>query len=323
MELEGEILGFVLIFVAIGAGFFFFLYDHGDNGGIIEDPVPSVTPDEPSGGNQTGNETGGNETEENETVDGDYFYNVEELHWEHMPLTYKFVNNETPCAEGAAIVKMLEAFEILEEVTGGLVYFEETEGNVSDINITCIDRDELMEEVWNKTTCEDVVLDYRTLQFSGYEILEDDEYLYSNTLMSRNDTDDLYNLCYIDTSKVSVSSGWGVLGEARSEVSGNILSGGDKTVYTIDSERPYCTSFPAKEMHDVLHLFGFDHSETPVFDSYYGWFHKDIRYFKDIMFIHTYCPYKTEINSNYIDCLEYIYSNGVQGSGCAVEFIDG
>jgi hypothetical protein len=333
MEIEGEILGFVIIFLVICAGFYFFIVrDEGDsqeNAANLPDQGNSANAGADQG-NQQGqaddDSTNANSTVNNQTNDTDSnidFEDIEELHWNHMPLTYKIINNGSEC-EGVSIVKLKEAFEVIAVASNHKVNFTEAGENQSaDINISCVDRAELLDELEGNETCKDVVLDYRSVQFSGYEVLTDDDYVVSLNIISRNDSSNTYTLCYVNKNSVSVSFDWNLLGEARIEKDGEIIKSARKTIYTVDSEYPYCTDFPAKEVHDIMHLLGFAHIETPVFDDYYGWFFKDFRYFKDVMFPYPYCAYITELNDNYANCLEYIYSNGQSGSGCAaVNFED-
>jgi hypothetical protein len=320
MEIEGEILGLVLLFLVISAGFYFFIIrDNSDPGEEVilpgQEEIVSV-------GDQSGeNLTDENLTQENETVVNVSFGSVEELHWDHMPLTYRIVNNASKC-EGIPIIKMKEAFEIISRASEYRINFTEArENQTADINITCVDLPSLLVEMKDDEKCEEVDLDYRSVQFSGYEVLTEDDYVTSLDIVARNDTTNTYKLCYVNKNAASVSFDWALLGEAKPEIKDGIVVGAKKTIYTIDSEYSYCTNFPAKEVHDVMHILGFVHTETPVFDDYYGWFFKDLRYFKDMMFPYPYCAYITELNQNYADCLKYIYSDGTVGEGClAVNF---
>lgn len=318
MEIEGEMLVFVLIFLAVCAGFYFFvLRDYRGEEEKIVLPEDNSTISNVTGSNFTvSNQTAPNQTASNKTVQNVSFVNITELHWDHMPLTYRFVNVFSEC-EGAPIVEMKEAFVEVTEASDGLVGFVELAGSGSaDIEITCVDKEELLDMLVENETCEEVSIDYRTVQFSGYEVLDEGDYLTSLELVGRNDSYNVYELCYVEKSKIK-DFDWSLLEEAKINVSKGVIYGGRKVVYTINSEQPYCSGFPAKEVHDVLHLFGFAHPDTPTFDEKYGWFSKDFRYFKDVMFPYTYCAYVTEINDNYADCLKYIYSNGAEGEGCA------
>ncbi len=58
---------------------------------------------------------------------------VEDLHWDHMPITYKF-SNERACGIQEA-KRIRRGFEKIEAETSGTVDFEE--GNNSDITINC------------------------------------------------------------------------------------------------------------------------------------------------------------------------------------------
>lgn len=311
MELEFEIVMFVVIFIAVtGAFYYFVIY-------APEAPEQPGVPGESSGNASQGNGTlAGNETGNDTELAGN-FYDVEELHWEHMPLTYRIEGNRTDC-EGLPILQMEKAFKAIETATNKLVSFKEVEDNgTADVTVRCVDRKALLDGL--NHTCKEVVLYYETIQFGGEEVLDDSDYLTKVSLIKKNDTDYVYRVCYIDKDKAS-GVDWALLGEAKPFVVGGVIKNATKTIYTANSAWPYCTNFPAREVHDILHLLGFGHSAVPVFDNYYGWYFKDIRYFKDIMFPYTYCPYKTEITASYADCLKYVYSNGQQGSCAAANF---
>ena len=144
MEVEGEILGLVIIFLVISAGFYFFIIaDNGDDGSTT--PPPPAKNISSGGANQTqGNLTGGNGAQESGTISNVSFEDIEELHWNHMPLTYRFVNNESNCS-GAPIIEMKKAFDIIVKASSYKVNFTEVgENQTADINITCVDRLELL-----------------------------------------------------------------------------------------------------------------------------------------------------------------------------------
>ncbi|MBU0906998.1 MAG: hypothetical protein KKD18_07095 [Nanoarchaeota archaeon] len=324
MEIEGEILGFVLIFLVVCAGFYFFIIR--DNGPEDVTP-PAVQNDSGEIANEAVNNStiGGGEdgqTMENETVEVVPFQNITELHWDHMPLTYKYVNNASKC-EGFPVERMKDAFSIIEAESGNKVEFTEVIGNITaDVDVTCVDYQEILQKLEDYEECTQFVLDYRTVQFSGYEVLGEGKYVTSVTVLSRNDTSDVYEVCYVTLSSVSGVIDINLLKEAEPTVENGIITHARKSIYSADSGRSYCLNFPAREVHDVLHVFGFAHSETPTFHSFYGWFFKDLRYFKDVMFPYPYCSYITEMNDIYGNCLEYIYSNGESGGGCGgVNFI--
>ena len=316
MEVEGEILGLVILFLVVSAAFYFFIVRDSGDSEEVNLPDGSRNLSTTRAVNQTtGNATNGNNTTQNETAASMSFENIEELHWDHMPLAYRIVNNASRC-EGAPIAEMKKAFEIVSKASSYKVNFTESVGNeTADVNVSCVNRLELLKELKEKEVCKNVVLDYRSVQFSGYEVLADGDYVTSINIVSRNDSTNTYKVCYVRKSGVSFD--WDPLDEASIKVKGGIISSARKTIYTLDSKYPSCIGFPAKEVHDVMHILGFAHTETPVFDDYYGWFFKDLRYFKDVMFPYSYCAYITELNDNYAECLKYIYSNGEIGIGCA------
>lgn len=324
MEIEGEILGFVMIFLVVSAGFYFFIIrDWGSEDSLPdEDNASGELINQSLNDTLIGNETiVDNESLGNESERGMNFSNIEELHWDHMPLTYHFVNNASSC-EGFPIDRMKEAFAIIEEESGGKVNFTEVNKNESaDINLTCVDYEAALEELEEYEKCMAVVLDYRTVEFSGYEVLDEGSFVTSLTAITRNDTSNIYEVCYVETDSVG-DFDIELLMEAEPVVEDGVIVSARKSVYSAGTGKSYCVNFPAKEVHDVLHIFGFAHSKTPTFHEYYGWFFKDLRYFKDIMFPYPFCAYITEMNDNYGGCLEYIYSNGESGDVCGgVNFI--
>ena len=68
----------------------------------------------------------------------DSFPSVSQLHWKHMPLTYKITGIEY-CDENR-VRKVKEAINILENTTSGKVSFKETTGD-TDLIFRCIDLD--------------------------------------------------------------------------------------------------------------------------------------------------------------------------------------
>ncbi len=67
------------------------------------------------------------------------------------------------------------------------------------------------------------------------------------------------------------------------------------------------TGYPALELHEILHTFDFGHNPfvSSILNPYAADSSKDC----DI----------TEIDSEYVECLKYIYSDGLIGEGCVIE----
>ncbi len=62
-----------------------------------------------------------------------------------------------------------------------------------------------------------------------------------------------------------------------------------------------CESYPVTEVHEILHVFGFDHFNSPNSIMYHGG--------EDTIIC-------TKIDKEIIGCLKNIYSNGVNGTSC-------
>ena len=171
---------------------------------------------------------------------GKDYSNTSELHWGHMPLTYKFENE---CV-GRQINLTKLAFKRIGIETSFRVNFEETSKN-PDISIHC------NESVGGN--------DDLTLADTVYEVGNVDE---------------------------------------------NLITHADINFY---GQGAIClTGYPALEVHEILHAFGFEHNSLT----------------ESIMF-----PYSaetsrkcktTKIDDEYVSCLNYIYSNGKYEGNCSI-----
>ena len=161
MEVEGEILGLVILFLVVSAAFYFFIVRDSGDSEEVNLPDGSRNLSTTRAVNQTtGNATNGNNTTQNETAASMSFENIVELHWDHMPLAYRIVNNASRC-EGAPIAEMKKAFEIVSKASSYKVNFTESVGNeTADVNVSCVNRLELLKELKEKEVCKNVVLDY-------------------------------------------------------------------------------------------------------------------------------------------------------------------
>ncbi len=253
--------------------------------------------------------------------DGDYsilsfnkdnFSNVEELHFSHMPITYKI--NNLGCSD-IQINHFLKGLNIVQNLTDGLVSFVKV-FNEPDLKINCIDRDFLFEKF---TTCEEIIVEGHptTINWNkeGYLNQSEKAFISANKI-NQTDTIEIWELCSASLEELGFSINNEILGEGGpSEIMGNIIVKGEINLYQGFEESKTCT-FPSKEIHELFHSFGFDHSHEPFWDPYYGYV--DWEPVKDIMFPHNYCQFQKEIQEKYISCLKYIYSNGEIGK-CSFE----
>ena len=269
-------------------------------------------------------------TDVKDNILNEKFSNIDELHWTHMPLTYTIKDNAN-CGY-LQINKMLEAFEILENETS---YLEFVESNSSDADliIQCVDVEEIQNSYFeeidrlkrDKLNCIERAYNYKKDSISTYTegILNKSEQMFINASKEYLNQNTLWTICYINVSDISYENiksygieDWqdisnSVLGDARPIIEGNVIKQGKINLYKPENGWSVCTDFPAKEMHELLHLFGFDHVAEPYWDPYYGYV--DWEPAKDIMFPHIYCTYQKEVQQRYLSCLDYIYSEGKVG----------
>jgi len=261
----------------------------------------------------------------------DDFSMTNKLHWDHMPLTY-IIKDNANCGD-LQINKMLEALEILENKTS-YVKFIKSNSSSADLIIQCVDvgavQESYFEEIErlkkDKLNCIEKSYNYKKDSISTYTegILNKSEQLFINASKKKYlDSNTIWVICYINISDISYENienygidDWKdisntVLGDARQITEGNIITGGKINLYKPENGWSVCTDFPAKEMHELLHILGFGHVEEPYFDPYYGYV--DLEPVKDIMFPYSYCTLQKTIQQKYISCLNYIYSNGKIG----------
>ncbi|MBU0761374.1 MAG: hypothetical protein KJ600_06385 [Nanoarchaeota archaeon] len=264
------------------------------------------------------------EEENDHTQIEDQFSNVEELHWGHMPLTYKVIDGEI--CEGIQLRAIKNSFEILENLTDGYVSFVESGGNV-DIDVYCIDREKEIEKLKEHKICSYHVFNYSKTSLSTYEEgilnIETQRFVSARTLI-RTEEKTIYEVCYIDIQNVTFSFNFDALGEGGPNyLLGNVIVNSSVNIFKLGESWTTCTSFPTKEMHEILHGFGFGHSYEPYFDPYYGYSAQDIHYLSDLMFPRLYCQYNKGLQEKYISCLKYIYSNAEVGNCYDVSFLGG
>ena len=257
----------------------------------------------------------------------DNFSNIEQLHWAHMPLTYS-VSDADDC-EDWEIQEFIDAMKIIENSTNGIVSFVKVE-NESDLKFHC---------VVNEKKCENVSFDYNRDTVNWYDegiVERNNETIYNVRKIWGSDTGSLWEVCYFfGVPKDST------IAEALPEIDGNIIIGGEITLYR-NSRGARCSYLPNREIHEILHLFGIDHSVSDVYlnefldsldrsvpPSVYGnWKEYNTLYDQykemgeDIMFQHSFCNWNTHLNEKYSSCLMEIYSDNYTGSCDEVNFLN-
>lgn len=273
----------------------------------------------------------------------DQFSNVQELHFAHMPITYQIKNNEAYCNQ-IQINHMVLGLSVVENLTEGKIQFKEVSDN-ADINIECISpliQEKKIENLTEEATiCKNVSFNSTITTINWYTsgILNRDTQLFvSARTLERDKNHTLYKLCYADISENTtlgqekekaslIIPDSEVKGEAMPDIREGIIFGGKINLYQEGEGFSRC-SFPAKEIHELFHIFGFDHTKEPYFDPYYGYIVNnayDSQLLKDIMRPHIDCSQLKEINLKYLSCLKKIYSNNnfINESCYGVNFISG
>lgn len=123
--------------------------------------------------------------------------------WNHMPITYKYDLSDK--CEYTKVKKMEYAFDEIEKWTNNIVYFEEEEGDISEVDlvIRCFD---------HKVKNSDEEYNYETLGEAVYEYFIDN---------SEINNAEIYFYSYIDS----------------------------------------CGYYPFTELHEILHIFSFTHTD--------------------------------------------------------------
>ncbi|MFH1503276.1 MAG: hypothetical protein ABIE36_01310 [Candidatus Diapherotrites archaeon] len=251
-----------------------------------------------------------------DNIERDSFSDIVEVHWTHMPLSFNITNKED-CDE-YEINGILESFEIIQNSTAGAVSFIETETK-PDITLYCIN---VEEELKKAEICKYITFNYKKSRFSAYEEgeINIDTHLFRRTnLIEMGDNKTVYELCYVDKNDIPFTATFDhtqgiILGEALPNYEGNKIINATIWIYHRNSR---CADFPAIEVHELLHNFGFGHSYEPFFSPVFGWSNEDTIYLKDIMFPYSSCLHQKEIQQKYISCLKYIYSNGEFDGNCS------
>jgi hypothetical protein len=146
-----------------------------------------------------------------------------------------------------------------------------------------------------------------------------------------------YQICYVnDTVLVEIlktSDKPFVIGEGGiNEIKGNIIKNGiihlfKQLEYDLDYNDIYswasCAEFPVREMHEILHVFGFSHPETQRSAKINITFpFRPAESSSDIMAPEVDCSKQTKLDYKYISCLEKIYSDNKFGSCEGVSLVN-
>lgn len=230
--------------------------------------------------------------------------------FKNMPITYK-INNLGGC-DGVVINQTKTAFQIIQSKTFGIVNFSETEHNNPDIEVTCFDREKIIAE---STECNNFSFSFFVSDIEAARKNVDPAlYVVSYYPVEKSTNYTVYHICYVNQSKIGTVVDDETLGEGgikeyddngyikKSEV--HILKSisysysEDKFVHHWSS----CTKFPARETHEILHAFGFLHPKE-------GRYNSETYAAKDIMSPYLDCLAQTDINLEYIFCLNHIYGS--------------
>lgn len=219
---------------------------------------------------------------EEEILVEDFFSNVEEVHFNHTPITYTItINNseygkilQVESTDEYKIMRIKWALEIIKNSTGGLVKFEEVE-NPEDADI----------EIYG-------IPGFYCNEFDGefYKVVE-------GFAGPQNTTDNVITKSGVWFCAPSYFIADADVGDLR-----DVPQSAIEKYLRFSWYKDSCEEFPHVEIHEILHAFGFDH----IYDN-----SKEIMYPIDFKIQN--CQNK-ELDSEISSCLKYIYSNGDQGS---------
>ena len=86
---------------------------------------------------------------------------------------------------------------------------------------------------------------------------------------------------------------------------------GEISLFPFEKEYIYCEDYPTEEIHEILHVFGFDHIDDEKSIMHEGLDELILYEWEDDQ------PYVCQdIEIEIVECLKNIYSNGVNGSSC-------
>jgi hypothetical protein len=313
---KGAVIGFILVLVILAgivvivlAGFY------GQEGeDFVEDEIMAE---------EAADESVVNESEENVTVVGDDFPEAEEIHWGHMPLIYK-INDAEDC-EGNPLGKMKDALDRLESATDDVITFEESDADDVDIEINCISGLEIFEGFANNSvTCEEITFDYIKIYIDPIRegMIDEEDYLVNVSKRDSNVSADetVFEVCYIDSGNSASADNYGGLKESDPVIVDGVVMSHKIHIFVAGEGWNTCANFPAREMHELLHGFGFKHSAEPQFDPVYGWPPQDLDMLGDVMFRDRYCVYQRVLDEKYPSCLKRIYTGEEEESCGGVMF---
>jgi hypothetical protein len=268
----------------------------------------------------------------------DDFSDVPYMHFKKMPITWR-IENYDECWK-TEVDKIRNAFEVIENSTEKIVRFEEVFDS-PDINVLCYTNmtwklKPYMDELDTKKSCENITFNEKKEHIININEINigQDEFIVSSDIILLSNSKTIWEICKVNKEDVSFDISiiyedyLDILGEGGpKEVAGYIiLKGeakfiGDKDVITTCS-----SGFPLVEVHELLHVFGFDHiiDEKELNDKYYdSWYGYNIpeNYLKDVLLPYKKCSTQVEINDYYVSCLKYIYSNGKTGKCSGVRFM--
>jgi len=242
----------------------------------------------------------------------DFFEDSGFFHWGHMPLSYKV--EEGGGCESHLLEDLEEAFLIIEDSSEGVVWFVETRGE-PDITVICSD---IEKEIESKKKCNDVTLSsLGEVNFYESVLNKSRQKFVSAELVETGDGTTTYNLCHVDFEDISFPlEHLDAVGLAVPYMIGELIING--TIYLNKNEAVNCMDLPVTELHETLHLFGFEHVfEEEEEDSFSE---KELNVLmKDIMSPWASCIYQKELDEKYGRCLKEIYSGRPLGRGMGEE----
>lgn len=245
-------------------------------------------------------------------IKNDQFNNIEEMHWTHMPIT--FTLNKTACGELSTDALLL-GFKILENVTENLIQFREVKKTDNpDIEVLCIIRDrkrikEINDEITRQeskyTLCKQIMVTGGFNIYSEFLNKSTQKLINFSKIKGYDNGTNFYNLCHIDRKYIEslineldiIYKDPSILGEAVTTSVSNLILSGKLYIFEAESGWISCTNFPVKEIHEILHTFGFGHRP---------W---NYTIFSNVMSPYVKCSFQKYLDVDILSCLKKIYSN--------------
>jgi len=268
----------------------------------------------------------------------DAFLNVLEPHFKKTPITWK-IEDSTQCWKTEEN-KIRLAFSEIEESSEGYIKFQEVYSN-PDILIMCYTNftekyNEYKEELEDKKTCKNITFDTNKIAATNIELeISEIEYKVSAKIILQESNKTIWEVCKINKEEIGFNpeiifnpnlklSDY-LIGEGGpTESFGNLILQGEARFFGDKDVIVSCTSgFPLPEIHEFLHVLGFDHiieiNELPT--DFFGDKYVPKEYVGDVLSPYQNCINQTKINQHYSSCLKYIYSNGEIGDCSGVKFM--